>query len=384
MEQFALDFEDIDQDFIGEDRRYLQEQIITYIGNKRQLLPLIEYGVDIVKGETGKDKLSCLDLFSGSGIVSRMLKQHASVIYANDLEAYSELNNLCYLSNASELNSLELMSSNAKLHRWIEEEWCSNGFIAEMYAPVDDKNIKAGERAFYTRRNAEYLDTARQQIDRLPEHMRKYFLAPLIASASVHTNTSGVFKGFYKDRNGIGCFGGAGKNALTRILSPIETTIPILSRFECDYEVLRKDAYEATAVVPHVNLAYLDPPYNQHPYGSNYFMLNLLVNYEKPTGFSKVSGIPTNWNRSPYNKPQFAKDELFKVVDNCDADYVLISYNSEGFVGYSEFVDHLSTLGDLRVLETRYNAFRGSRNLRNRDTYVKEYLFLLRKGKNVS
>ncbi|MDR0684304.1 MAG: DNA adenine methylase [Spirochaetaceae bacterium] len=29
--------------------------------------------------------------------------------------------------------------------------------------------------------------------------------------------------------------------------------------------------------IPEVDLAYLDPPYNQHPYGSNYFMLNLIL-----------------------------------------------------------------------------------------------------------
>ena len=33
-----------------------------------------------------------------------------------------------------------------------------------------------------------------------------------------------------------------------------------------------------------LDLAYFDPPYNQHPYGSNYFMLNLLVHYRRPGG----------------------------------------------------------------------------------------------------
>ena len=34
-----------------------------------------------------------------------------------------------------------------------------------------------------------------------------------------------------------------------------------------------------------VDLAYFDPPYNQHPYGSNYFMLNI-INGGKPVAYS--------------------------------------------------------------------------------------------------
>ena len=45
------------------------------------------------------------------------------------------------------------------------------------------------------------IDTIRKAIDSVPESYKKFFLAPLLYEASVHTNTSGVFKGFYKDKN---------------------------------------------------------------------------------------------------------------------------------------------------------------------------------------
>lgn len=67
-------------------------------------------------------------------------------------------------------------------------------------------------------------------------------------------------------------------------------------------------------VMDEVDVVYLDPPYNQHPYGSNYFLLNLLVNYERPNDFSKVSGIPPDWNRSYYNKRAKAEDTLFEAI----------------------------------------------------------------------
>ena len=82
-----------------ENKDYLSEQIITYLGNKRSLLKEIENEIIKIKKKIKKEKIIACDLFSGSGIVARMLKQHCSKIIANDLEEYSYLINKCYLSN---------------------------------------------------------------------------------------------------------------------------------------------------------------------------------------------------------------------------------------------------------------------------------------------
>ena len=376
LEQLSL----VSEDFAEESPEYLQSQLITYIGNKRSLLPFIGKGVERVKERLGKRKLRCLDLFSGTGVVSRYLKQYASLLVANDLELYSEITNRCYLSNSVEVNTSELKESLEFLRNEIRRNW-SRGFIAELYAPVSDADIKQGERTFYTSRNAEYLDTARQQIERLPKHLQIYFLAPLIAKASVHANTSGVFKGFYKSKDGVGQFGGHGQDALTRIMKEIEIESPVFSRFAGDYRVTRKDAnsfFEDTDLSD-FDLAYLDPPYNQHPYGSNYFMLNLIATYQRPNEVSEVSGIPVDWNRSRYNQKREAEAALFAVIQNCPSKYVMVSYNSEGFIPHERFLSVMDSCGRLSVLETPYNTFRGSRNLKNRPIHVTEFLYLLEK-----
>lgn len=377
-QQQQLQLENVVNGYTQED--YLTKQIVTYLGNKRSLLPLIDYAIKLTSKELGTDQLSFFDVFSGSGIVSRLFKTKANFLMSNDLEPYAEIINRCYLSTYTNEFWDELVASYQQLTQLIEKEWVSDGFIAELYAPKDDNNIMKGERTFYTRRNAEYLDTARSAIAQLPSSRQVYFLAPLLSSASIHVNTSGVFKGFYKDANGIGCFGGRGKNALPRILGNIEVELPTLSSHECEVSVTRLEARDAIRNAPHVNLAYFDPPYNQHPYGSNYFMLNLLTNYERPQDISAVSGIPKEWNRSNFNKKAKAKTELFQIIEKCDADFILVSYNSEGFIEYNDFITFMSALGDLRVIETDYNTFRGSRNLRQRDIHVKEYLFLLRRN----
>ncbi|MDO4221017.1 MAG: DNA adenine methylase [Akkermansia sp.] len=363
----------------AEDPAYLTEQIITYLGNKRALLNLIGAGVRQVLQRTGKTRLACMDAFSGSGIVARFLKQYSHTLYANDLEDYARVINACYLANATEALRAQLKETLRGVEEQIRRGW-RRGFIAEQYAPQDDTCIRPGERVFYTRRNAEYIDTARQVIAELPQELQGFFLAPLLYGASVHTNTAGVFKGFYKNSDGVGQFGGSGRNAQQRILADIRLQVPVFSRFDADVHVLQTDAADAVRAAGELDLAYLDPPYNQHPYGSNYFMLNLITRYAPPRETSRVAGIPADWNRSAFNKRPAAQDALFKVIEACPAAFIMISYNSEGFVGREELLDHLGRLGRVSVMETPYNTFRGCRNLRNRDIRVSEYLFLLERN----
>ena len=366
-----------------ENPAFLSEQIITYIGNKRLLIGKIEEEVRKIAGELGREKLVCADLFSGSGIVARMLKRHSSYLIINDLENYSQIINSCYLSNKKDYPEQECEEIRKNIIADCEKNKIS-GIITQNYAPENDSDIKPGERVFYTHENALLIDTYRNLIDKyLPEsNLRRFFLAPLITEASIHVNTSGVFKGFYKDKNtGIGCFGASGKNALTRILGKIELKAPVLSNFDSGLIVFQKDAVELSKIkdLPGLDIAYLDPPYNQHPYGSNYFMLNLILKNRLDVEISEVSGITQDWNRSEFNKAATALHSLEQIVANLKAKYIIISYNSEGFITFEQMKSMLSKYGKLESVEIEYNTFRGSRNLNARSLHVSEYLFVLKK-----
>ena len=319
-----------------ENEEYLSRQLITYIGNKRALLNFIGKGIEIVRERLKKNKLSVFDVFSGSGVVSRYFKQYAGLLISNDLEKYSALINQCYLSNKSSIN----MNSLKKHYDYLIDETNKNlhgGIIRELYAPQDEDNIRAEDRVFYTIRNAEYIDTMRQLINNIPAEEQKFFLAPLLSEASIHANTSGVFKGFHKNKKtGRGQFGGMNRDALFRITGNIALPFPVFSNFETDTIVCCKDANKLIGELPEVDVAYLDPPYNQHPYGSNYFMLNVILDYQHPKNISKISGIPDDWNRSDYNKEHYAYPALSYLVSNIKAKYVLISFNSEGFIKQDE------------------------------------------------
>ena len=386
-----------------ENQEYLQNQLITYIGNKRALLDFIGGGVSEVQKNLCKFKLTCLDVFAGSGIVGRYLKQFSDAVTVNDLEKYSCIINRCYLSNKSQVDFEKLKELHSSLCKKIDRKLAAleksetgfkgSGFISELYAPLNEDAIEKGERCFYTPYNAAYLDVARQMIDKdVPPELRDYFIAPLLSEASIHANTAGIFKGFYKNsKTGAGQFGGNGRNALSRIRGRIVLPFPVFSEFECKNRVFSQDAnslvvndelyskdYTESGIY---DLAYFDPPYNQHPYGSNYFMLNLIAEYRRPDveKISRVSGIPRDWNRSDYNKKRRTAQVFLELVKNVRARYVLVSFNSDGFIQKDEMIELLSECGKVKVLEADYNTFRGSRNLGGREIHVKEYLFLVEK-----
>lgn len=365
-----------------ENKDYLTTQILTYLGNKRTLIGNIEKEVQIISDELGKQKMVCADVFSGSGIVARMLKKHSSELIVNDLENYSAMVNSCYLLDKDDYPELLCSEIRHEIENLCEKEKIS-GIISQNYAPQDDNNILRGERVFYTHANALLIDTYRTLIDEVikdDDNLKKFFLAPLITEASIHVNTSGVFKGFYKDKNtGIGCFGAAGRNALTRIYGKVELKEPIFSNFNSGLKIYQKDTVELSKELKNLDITYLDPPYNQHPYGSNYFMLNLILKNKLDVEVSKVSGITQDWNRSAFNKPYSALKSMEEIIANLDTKYAIISYNSEGFIGFDEMTEMLNKYGTVKTVEITYNTFRGSRNLRSRDIHVSEYLFVLKK-----
>jgi len=365
-------------DPMAEDPDYLSRQVLTCIGNKRALLGHIGGAVERVKRRLGKARLQVFDAFSGSGVVSRFLKAHSSLLISNDLEDYAAVTGRCYLRNRCTVDLAAIARVVADLNARVSTDPMPPGFIEELYAPRDEARITREDRVFYTKANARRLDNYRRLIDSAPSEMTDLLLGPLVSKASIHANTAGVFKGFYKNgETGVGQFGGTGSDALLRILGEITLEVPILSNFDCEHEVLQEDANTLARRLRGLDLAYIDPPYNQHPYGSNYFMLNLLVRYARPQHVSRVSGIPTDWRRSGYNVRAKSLPLLSQLLKTIDAPFLLISFNNEGFISPNEMRSLLDTLGSVDVVEMPYNAFRGTRNFNNRPIHVTEQLFLV-------
>lgn len=140
---------------------FVFNQLIPYIGNKRKLLDLIAEAL----GHTQKDKEPAfLDLFAGSGVVSRLAKTLGYRVIANDWEPYSKVINNCYIGcNAqpqfAQLNgydqAIDILNNLPPRVDWVTDHLC----------PRDDVQYDVEvDRMFYMRKNGMRIDAIRHQI----------------------------------------------------------------------------------------------------------------------------------------------------------------------------------------------------------------------------
>ena len=385
-EEIILDNLFLDQMFgehiVNLSHDYFTNHLITYLGNKRSLLPFLNKYILEIKKKLNKDKLISLDGFAGSGVVSRLLLNYSDYLISNDIENYAYIINKSYLTSKHKINNLELSNHINYINENIDNKQDIDYFIHKNYSPKDDDKIKDGERVFYTSKNGKRIDNAKHLIynTNIPKKYQDILMSLLLIKASINNNTSGVFKGFHK-KNGIGHFGGKGENALSRIKREIILDYPILINHNCDVEVTKNDINELVKNKDIIfDIAYFDPPYNQHPYGSNYFMLNLIAGKDKmEIQDDGVSGIIKDWYKSDYNKRQIAELAMNDLIKNTKAKYILISYNNEGIIPIDNFKKILKQYGSVVLKTQEYNTYRGSRNLNGRDIKVQEMLWILEK-----
>ena len=361
---------------------FTYQTMLTYIGNKRKLVSYIEKIVqENVLPVVKKEKLNIFDGFAGSSVVSRSLSQFANVIHTNDMEKYSSVMALCFLETPNEsmkqriVHHIERMNILAKNGPFIK------GVITNNYSPKDTKNVQEGERCFYTHENALIIDTLRKYIsDNVEPELFSYCITPLLIKASIHTNTAGVFKGFYKDKKtGIGSFGGSQVNDVNRITKQIELDIPVWSDFNFKSVIYNEDINILIDKLPdNFDLVYLDPPYNQHPYGSNYHMLNTIIHNRLDENISEVAGIPKNWNKSDYNYETKAIKAMITLIQKTiqKSKFILLSYNNEGIIPMEKW-DQIFSKYEVQKFKKPYDTYKGSRNLKNRPKKVVEFMYLI-------
>ncbi len=349
---------------------YVFHQLIPYIGNKRKLLSLIQRAIASTGVSSGDGAF--LDLFAGSGVVSRMAKKMGFRVVANDWEPYAFEINKCYVElNAAPSfkrlggyeNAISLLNRLPPQADWITNHLC----------PSDDANYDIErDRLFYTRANGMIIDAMRLRIERwereglIDESERACLLAPMLYQACYTSNTSGVFKGFH---NG---WGGQPKTALYRILSTFELKPAMFCDNRQRNAVHKMDglalADKLKTEGEMIDIAYLDPPYNQHPYGSNYHVLNTIALWDKPPLTEKIEGrnkaaIREDWRtrrRSAYNYRVEAAHAYATLIAALPARYILTSYSTDGMIATDKMIETCIARGHTEVVLQKYKRYRVS------------------------
>lgn len=363
---------------------FLKEQIITYMGNKRKLLHNIESILTRIKRELKKEKLSCVDVFAGSGIVSRLLKQHSSHLYSNDIAGYSKTLNSCYLSNPTqeEMHTIECLIQQANSYVDTNPEVPS--YISKHWAPNDDENIKKGERVYYTHENATRIDAYRYFIINYVEPKYQHFLlANLIIKSSIHANTNGQFSAFFKDGQ-VGAYGGKTKTDLHRITKQIRLEAPIIENHACKSIIHQEDSNDFVRSLPKADVVYLDPPYNKHPYVIYYFLLDIINNWDLQQAIpDSTRGQPKNWKKSDYNSFINAEKVFDDLIQNISSKYIVLSYNNGGIIPLDKIqtiLEKKGTVERIPITHKTYNKLKGIANYKKKSEKeeVKEYMWLVK------
>jgi len=339
---------------------------MNYIGSKLSLLEFLDESINKV---VDKNCHTFCDLFAGTGAVGKYFKKKGYKIIANDIQYYSYVLNRHYIGNHKELRFSGLTEEIPELKNVILENnknfVCNylsgingiKGFIYNNYCSGGTKN-NGEERLYFSDENGMRCDAIRQKIEGwhkaklITEDEYYFLLTSLVESIDKYANTASVYGAFLKKLK---------KTALNNlILKPAEL---ILNNQE--HEVFNRDINDVVAKIEG-DILYLDPPYNQRQYATNYHMLETIAKYDNPEIHGKTGLRNYEKEKSLYcSRPQVKK--MFKdLILKAKAKYIFLSYNNEGLMTLGDIKEIMSMRGKYGNFTKEYGRFKADK-LENRN-----------------
>ena len=307
--------------------------MIKYLGSKKSLLDKI---VRVVRGLPDND--SVVDLFSGTARVGHALKSAGYRVFSNDHNRYSSTLAQCYV----QANRSEHEEKAQKLIKELNRIPGEPGYFTETFCE---------KSRFFHPKNGARVDSMREAIDGwdLPPELRSIMLVSLMEAADRVDSTCGVQMAYLK-------------KWAPRAHNEISLRLPKLLEEppagKC--QAFNMDALEATEHIE-ADVAYLDPPYNQHSYLANYHIWESLVLWDKPEVYGvacKREDVRTR--KSLFNRKREAKSALQSVVENIKAKHLVVSFNNEGFISKGEMEEMLSLRGQVATIENDFKRYVGA------------------------
>ena len=303
--------------------------MIKYIGSKRVLVPHIVRGVAAFP-----ESQRVLDLFSGTSRVARGLKAAGRFVIANDHLAYAATLARCYVQ--------------ADANRWLGE---ARQLVAELseVSPRPGYFTKAfcEDARYFQPKNGARIDAIREEIARraLPPELEAIALVSLMEAADRVDSTTGVQMAYLK-------------KWAPRALNDLELRVPEIA--PGPGVGLHLDAVEAASRAE-VDVAYIDPPYNQHSYMGNYHVWETLVRWDHPETYGVANKrVECKEYKSDFNSKRRIGQSLRAVLEAVRCSNLLVSFNNEGYVDREEMVELLSAKGHVGVVSVDFKRYVGA------------------------
>ena len=296
--------------------------MIKYLGSKRRLVGVL--------GDLGERSgaRTALDLFTGTTRVAQELKRRGVHVTANDTARYSEVLARCYVeADAAAVDGPRLDAQLAELAALPGRD----GYFTETFC----------RRArFLQPANGMRVDAIRDALAERPDYAKHgaILLTALLEAADRVDSTTGVQMAYLKQW-------------APRALRPLELRRPAL--LPGAGRALRADALAVAPQLGEVDLAYLDPPYNQHSYFRNYHVWETLVAWDAPEHYGvacKRLDCRDPATRSVWNGRRTMPGALAELLADVRARLVVLSYHDEGWLTLAQLRELASVRGHVEVL----------------------------------
>jgi len=296
--------------------------VIKYIGSKRRLVPVLSELFACSGARTA------LDLFTGTTRVAQAFKSAGATVTALDSARYSHV----------------------FARTWIETDAAAIDQRA-LRAAIEELDALPGVPGYFTEtfcvrsrfvqpHNGERVDAIRERIalEHAGTTLEPILLTSLMLAADRVDSTTGVQMAYVKEW-------------APRSYKPLRLEVPHL--LAGTGRALLGDATQLAGEVGHVDLAYLDPPYNQHRYFTNYHVWETLVAWDQPEHYGvacKRVDARDDSTKSVFNRKREMPGALRRTIEAVDADVVVVSYNDEAWVTLDELRDMCAARGDVVAL----------------------------------
>ena len=275
--------------------------MIKYIGSKRVLAPLLS---EIV---AGLGVSSAADLFAGTTRVGQALRGCGLRVVSNDTASYSEALGRAYIEADESVDRDRLRT----LISHLDGLPGRRGYVTETFCE---------QARYFQPDNGMRIDAIRDRIDSVAgcEVERGLLLTSLLEAADRVDSTVGLQMAYLKSWAPR-----AAKRMELREPSPVTGPAG---------RVLRGDANDLAGELDGVELAYLDPPYNQHSYFANYHVWETIVRNDAPSHYGvacKRDDVPAR--RSAYNSRRTAWTALAGLIERLPTPWIVVSFSNEGF-----------------------------------------------------
>jgi len=296
--------------------------MIKYLGSKRRLIPVLTELFE------GSGATTALDLFTGTTRVAQAFKATGAHVTALDTARYSEVFARTWIAHdADAVDRVTLQAAVDDLNRLRGEP----GYVTETFCR---------RSRFFQPFNGERIDAIRDAItrDHAGSALEPILLTSLLLAADKVDSTAGVQMAYIKQW-------------APRSYKPLVLEAPEL--LAGAGRAVRGDATVLAGTLGSFDLAYLDPPYNQHRYFTNYHVWETIVAWDQPEHYGiacKRLDARDDETKSVFNRKREMPQALADTIASVDAEVVIVSYNDESWVNLDDLRDMCAVHGDVGVL----------------------------------